>query len=223
MPKRALSEHRPYLLASLIAAVSYYFVADDPIGGIWLMGWKAAGVGFLALYAAHRGKGFDAWLIAAVMAFGAMGDALLEVSFLIGGGLFAIGHLIAIWLYLRHRRGATTASQKGAGLALLIFTPILAALLTYPLPNWELAAGYSFLVGAMAAAAWTSNFPRYRVGAGAVLFVVSDLLIFGREAGRVPYEVAEWLIWPLYYGGQFLIATGVVQTLRHPELRAAKA
>ena len=160
MPKRALSEHRPYLLASLIAAVSYYFVADDPIGGIWLMGWKAAGVGFLALYAAHRGKGFDAWLIAAVMAFGAMGDALLEVSFLIGGGLFAIGHLIAIWLYLRHRRAATAGSQKSAGLALLIFTPILAALLTYPLPNWELAAGYSFLVGAMAAAAWTSNFPR---------------------------------------------------------------
>ena len=223
MPKRALSEHRPYLLASLIAAVSYYFVADDPIGGIWLMGWKAAGVGFLAFYAAHRGKGFDAWLIAAVMAFGAMGDALLEVSFLIGGGLFAIGHLIAIWLYSRHRRGATTASQKGAGLALLVSTPVLAALLTYPLPNWELAAGYSFLVGAMAAAAWTSNFPRYRVGAGAVLFVVSDLLIFGREAGRIPNEVAEWLIWPLYYGGQFLIATGVVQTLRHPELRAGKA
>lgn len=223
MPKRALSEHRPYLLASLIAAVSYYFVADDPIGGIWLMGWKAAGVGFLALYAAHRGKGFDAWLIAAVMAFGAMGDALLEVSFLIGGGLFAVGHLIAIWLYLRHRRGATTGSQKGAGLALLVFTPVLAALLTYPLPNWHLAAGYSFLVGAMAAAAWISNFPRYRVGAGAVLFVISDLLIFGRESGRVPYEVAEWLIWPLYYGGQFLIATGVVQTLRHPESRAGKA
>ena len=223
MPKRALSEHRPYLLASLIAAVSYYFVADDPIGGIWLMGWKAAGVGFLAVYAAHRGKGFEARLIAAVMAFGAMGDAMIMVSFLIAGGLFAVGHLIAIWLYLRHRRAATTGSQKATGLALLISTPILAALITYPLPNWQLAAGYSFLVGAMAAAAWTSNFPRYRVGAGAVLFVVSDLIIFGREAGRVPYEVAEWLIWPLYYGGQFLIATGVVQTLRHPELRAGKA
>jgi uncharacterized membrane protein YhhN len=32
----------------------------------------------------------------------------------------------------------------------------------------------------MAAAAWSSRFPRYRVGAGAVLFVISDWLIFSR-------------------------------------------
>ena len=214
MPKRALSEHRPYLLASLAAAVSYFFVMDDPIGGIWLMAWKGAGVGFLALYAAHRGKGVDGALIALVMAFGALGDVALEISFLVGGGLFAIGHLIAIALYLRNRRGGPTSSQRLAGIALLVATPVIAGMMTYPLPNWQVATGYSFLVGAMAAGAWTSRFPRYRVGAGAVMFVVSDLLIFAREAGHIPAEVGSWLIWPLYYGGQFLIATGVVQTIR---------
>ena len=214
MPKRALSEHRPYLLASLAAAVSYFFVMDDPIGGIWLMAWKGAGVGFLALYAAHRGKGIDGTLIALVMAFGALGDVALEISFLVGGGLFAIGHLIAIALYLRNRRGGPTSSQQLAGLALLVATPVIAGMMTYPLPNWQVATGYSFLVGAMAAGAWTSRFSRYRVGAGAVMFVVSDLLIFAREAGHIPAEVGSWLIWPLYYGGQFLIATGVVQTIR---------
>lgn len=214
MSKRALIEHRPYLLLSLLAGVSYFFAMDDPIGGIWLMAWKAAGVGFLALYAAHRGSGFDAGLIALVMAFGATADAVIEVSFLYGGALFAVGHLIAITLYLRNRRESLTQSQKLAGGALLLFTPILTALITYPLPNWGVATAYAVALGAMAAAAWTSRFSRYRVGLGAVLFVVSDLLIFAREAGQVSTGLADWLIWPLYYGGQFLIVTGVIQTLR---------
>ena len=67
----------------------------------------------------------------------------------------------------------------------------------------------------MASTAWMSHFPRYRVGIGAVLFVVSDWLIFSRmgpfDLGVLPH----YLIWPLYFAGQFMIATGVVQTLRH--------
>ena len=43
--------------------------------------------------------------------------------------------------------------------------------------------------------------------------MVSDLIIFARESGQLPGEIAEWLVWPLYYAGQFLIATGVVQTV----------
>ena len=214
MSRRALSEHRPWLLASLIAGVSYFFVADDPIGGVWLMLWKGAGVAFLATYAAFRGRGTDGLLIAAVMLFGALGDVALEISYVVGGGLFAVGHLIAIALYLRNRRERTSSSQLMAALALLILTPLIAALMTFPLDNWMLAAAYSGVVGAMAATAWLSRFPRYRVGLGAVLFVVSDLFIFSREAGVLPESITSWLIWPLYFGGQFLIATGVVQTLR---------
>ena len=108
MPRRALVDHRPWLLLSLIAGVSYFFVQDDPIGGIWLMAWKGAGVGFLAVYAAFRGKGADGMLIALVMALGALADIVLEISFLIGGAIFALGHLVAIALYLRnHRREAS--------------------------------------------------------------------------------------------------------------------
>lgn len=214
MPKRALAEHRPWLLASLIAGVSYFFIMDDPIGGAWLMLWKGAGVALLAIYASRRARGLDGALIAIVMAFGAAGDVALEVSFVFGGALFAVGHFIAIALYWRNRRARTTPSQKIASAALLFLTPVIAGLMTWPLPNWQIATAYSALVGAMAAAAWTSSFPRYRVGIGAVLFVVSDLLIFATEAGHVAPEVTSWLIWPLYYSAQFLIVTGVVQTLR---------
>ena len=31
--------------------------------------------------------------------------------------------------------------------------------------------------------------------------------------------LADWIVWPLYYVGQLMIATGVVQTLRN---KAAK-
>lgn len=213
MPKRALVEHRPYLVLSLLFAITYFFVMDGKVGGSWLALWKGAGVGFLAVYAAHRGVGRDGAAIAIVMALGALADVVLEFSFIIGGAIFALGHLVAIWLYMSNRRPSTTGSQKMTGIALLFGTPILAALLTYPLDNWILVALYALVVGAMGGAAWTSSFPRYRVGVGAVLFVVSDLIIFARESGQLPSEIAEWLVWPLYYAGQFLIATGVVQTV----------
>ncbi len=214
MPRRALIKHRPWLVASLVAGVSYFFAMDDPMGGVWLMLWKGAGVGFLAIYAALRARAVDGALIALVLALGAAGDVALEISFLVGGALFALGHLMAIALYLRHPRTRVAPSQMAASASLLLLTPAIAAAVTYPLPSWGLATGYSVLAGAMAAAAWSSGFPRYRVGVGAVLFVVSDLLIFAREGGMIAAGLSEWLIWPLYYGGQLLIALGVVQTLR---------
>ena len=214
MAHKALADHRPWLLLSLLAAVTYFFVMDDEIGGAWLMIWKGAGVGLLAVYAAARGKGTDGLLIAAVMAIAACADVALEISFLVGGGLFALSHLVAIALYLRNRRAQTSFSQRLAGLALIVLPAVIAVGMTRPLPNWELATAYSGLVGLMAAAAWTSRFPRYRVGIGAVMFVVSDLMIFARESQTLPGELTEWFVWPLYYAAQFLIVTGVVQTLR---------
>lgn len=214
MPKRALIDHRPYLLLSLLFGITYFFVMDGKVGGAFLALWKGAGVGFLALYAVHRGQGRDGLLISSVLVLCALADVVLQFSFLIGGGVFAIAHLVAIGLYLSNLRERATASQRTASLALLIMTPLLAGMLTYPLENWVLAVLYALVVGAMACAAWMSRFPRYRVGVGAVLFVISDLVIFAREAGHVSQDLGDWLVWPLYYVGQFLIATGVIQTIR---------
>lgn len=214
MPKRALIAHRPYLLLSLLFGITYFFVMDGKVGGAFLALWKGAGVGFLALYAVHRGQGRDGLLISSVLVLCALADVVLQFSFLIGGGVFAIAHLVAIGLYLSNLRERATASQRTASLALLIMTPLLAGMLTYQLENWVLAVLYALVVGAMACAAWMSRFPRYRVGVGAVLFVISDLVIFAREAGHVSQDLGDWLVWPLYYVGQFLIATGVIQTIR---------
>jgi uncharacterized membrane protein YhhN len=210
MPKRALIEKRPWLLASLIAGISFWFVKDSGLPGIQMMAWKGAGVALLAVYALVRHSGADSRQIAAVMAFGALGDVLIELWLEAGAAAFLIGHLIAIHLYWRHRREVPSASQKLAGLALLVLTPLVGWQLTGSLA----VAGYALGLGAMAAAAWTSSFPRYRVGIGAVLFVGSDLLIFARMGPMAHSPIPGLLIWPLYYFGQFLICTGVIGELR---------
>ena len=214
MPKRALAEKRPWLLASLLAGISYYFVRDGQIPGLYLMAWKGAGVALLALYALARHKGADSRQIAAVMAFGALGDVLIELVLEWGAVAFLIGHLIAIHLYWRHRQARLSPSQKLAGIAFAVLIPAI----SFMLPSDRAAAPgvalYALGLGVMTAAAWTSSFPRYRVGLGAVMFAVSDLLIFARIGPMAQSSLPNLLIWPLYYFGQFLICTGVVGELR---------
>ena len=52
--KSAFAESRPFLLLSLLFGISYFFVSDSNIPGVYLIAWKGAGVGFLAVYALLR-------------------------------------------------------------------------------------------------------------------------------------------------------------------------
>ena len=210
MPRRALLDKRPWLLASIIAAFAFYLLADGEWATLELALLKAAALASLAVYAFQRHQSIDAALLALVMALGALGDFGMEFDVTLGGAAFLLGHLIAIALYLRNRRKTPSTSQKILGAALLIGVPLIAWLLTAAIE----VALYATALGAMAAAAWTSRFPRYRVGIGAVLFAVSDLVIFARMGGQIEPELASWLVWPIYYVGQFLICTGVIQSLR---------
>ncbi len=214
MVKRALVDKRPWLLASLLAGISYYFIRHGNVPDIYEWAWKGAGVALLAVYALARHKGADSRQIAAVMAFGALGDVLIELVLEWGAIAFLIGHLIAIHLYWRHRRSSLSFSQKLAGVALLVLVPVVAFLIPTDRSAAPGIALYSAGLGAMAAAAWTSSFPRYRVGIGAVMFVISDLLIFARMGALAQSPLPDLLIWPLYYFGQFLICTGVVGELK---------
>ena len=214
MPTPALIERRPWLLASLVAGISFYFVKDGALAGLFKVAWKGAGVALLAVYALIRAPGTDGKLLAAVMAFGAAGDMAIEISLEAGAACFFVGHVIAIALYARHRRTSLPPSQKATAVALLLGTPLIAFLLPTDRSAAPGVALYALALGGMAAAAWSSAFPRYRVGLGAVLFVVSDLLIFARMGPLNASPLPDMLIWPLYYLGQFLICTGAVGYLR---------
>lgn len=205
-------------LAALAGGISYFAAVMLRLDGPIIWAWKASGVGLLAAWAAANARGTGGWMIAAALAFGALGDWMLDaIGMMQGAAAFAAGHIIAIALYLGNRRAAMTGSQK-----LLVFAVVPLALLA----AWGLtkqaateqitaAIGYTAVVALMAATAWASRFPRYRAGIGAMLFLASDLFIFAGEGGALSKNVTMWFVWPLYFGGQALIAWGVVSTLAH--------
>jgi uncharacterized membrane protein YhhN len=197
------------LLAALVAGVTYLFGMNADLNPSLMLAWKGAGVWLLAIYAGLMARKNDGWLIAFVMGMGALGDVLLERSITAGAGAFLVGHVAAIYLYLKNRRPVLTQSQRW-----LIIVAVPATLLI----AWSLTRSgpiliYTLFLAMMAASAWASRFPRYWTGIGAMMFVVSDLLIFARMG---VWEGVGWVspaIWILYFGGQVLIVLGVTRTL----------
>ena len=202
------------LYAAVIAGASYLASSSLPLSLVAATAWKGAGVGLLALYAGWRARDADGWLICAVMAFGALGDVLIETAGLIAGALaFLVGHLFAIALYLRNRRQALSPSQRLLAIVIVPAAVVIAWLLPADREGAPGVALYALGLSVMAACAWTSRFPRFRVGLGAMMFVTSDLLIFARSG---PLSEAAWIsfaIWALYFAGQVLVCVGVTDVL----------
>lgn len=206
MTKNLTAEGRLLLAASVVAAIAYYAFRQSELALPIEIALKGAGVALLAAYAWLR----SARLIAVVLVLGALGDMLIELKLEWGAMAFLVGHLVAIFLYLCHRRDKLGISQKAAAISLAILTPVIAVSLLAD-PTQRAGVGvYSLALGTMAASAWISSFPRYRTGLGAVLFVASDLLIFARLGPLSASILPSLLIWPLYFAGQFLICIGVV-------------
>lgn len=202
------------LAASILGGVSYmaarFVAAPEAI----TLAWKGSGVALLAVYAALRAVTREGWLLAAVMAFGALGDVLLNAFGLTAGAIaFLIGHILAIILYWPNRRPDLTRGQLISG-ALLVPAIVATA---FELPaDRALAPGvalYATGLATMAATAWMSRFPRILVGLGAMAFVISDLLIFAGAGPLAHNALAAMGVWPLYYGGQLMICLGVTRTL----------
>jgi uncharacterized membrane protein YhhN len=210
-----LAHKRPYLFGSLIAGISFpatwLFLPID--GGLYAMLWKMAAVGLLVPFALRRHHQGEFILLAIMLAFYALGDGLIELSMVAGALAFAAGHSVAMLIYFRHRRIGAVFSQKLLAVTILLATPVIAYFLPPSQDEGIQVAAYSVILAAMAAMAWSSNFPRYRVGLGAILFVVSDLLIFAELGPLAGSTMTGIAIWYLYYFGVLMIAVGVAQTL----------
>jgi uncharacterized membrane protein YhhN len=200
----------PLFLAALVAGTSYMVSWALPIPDWAAIAWKGMGVGLLATWASRQGSSTDHKLLAIVLTLGATADMVLELNFVAGAAIFALGHVLAIALYLRNRRPGVGARDAGLGAAFIAGTAVLA--FTLASPDWAPpVAVYTLFLAAMAAAALASRFPLAAMGA--LLFVLSDLLIFARMG---PLEGAVWAdfaIWATYFAGQALIAWGVASKL----------
>jgi uncharacterized membrane protein YhhN len=201
----------PFVLTAAVAAgLTYIGSWFLPLPAAAAIAWKGAGVALLAVYAALHARRLDGWLLTGVMVFGALGDVLLEThGFVTGGAAFLAGHVVAVVLYLRNRRRELIGAEWVIAAALLVLIPVAAFVLPAVRATAGPIAAYATGLGAMTAAAWLSRFPRPLVAAGAMMFAVSDLMIFAR-GGRpavdiLPVNVA---VWGLYFAGQTLIVLG---------------
>ena len=210
-----LAHKRPYLFGSLIAGISFpatwLFLPIE--GGLYAILWKMAAVGLLVPFALRRHHEGEFILLAIMLGFYTLGDGLIELSMVAGALAFAVGHLVAMLIYFRHRRVSPVFSQKLLAVTIFVATPIIAFVLPPTQDEGIQVAAYSVILAAMAAMAWNSNFPRYRVGLGAILFVISDLLIFAELGPLAGTTITGIAIWYLYYFGVLMIAVGVAQTL----------
>jgi uncharacterized membrane protein YhhN len=214
MAKRALIDKRPWLLASLAAAILFCALRLTRTPELWLVPLPGVATGLLALYALLQRAGSTSRHLAAIMAVAAVRDVLFQVDLAISALVFFVYHLLAISLYLRHPREHATATQKAAAVAMLVLTPIVAWSLPADRTLAAPMALYGLAVGGMAACAWMSAFPRYRVGIGAALLLAFNLMVIAELGPLMGQEVPDLLSWPLYYVGQLLVTVGVVQTLR---------
>ena len=220
MVKRALIERRPWLLLSIAAAIIWWLAIEGTqTPGFYQLLLRGVPVGLLAVYAWQRSLGTDGMLIALVMLAAAIGDCLTTLEYGWGGLAHALSQLIAIALYWRNHRPGVKPAVMAAGLAAVVIAPVLAWFLMVGETGQGAVAASAALLAVTAAMAWLSRFPRQRVGLGALLYLLSELLLIAVNArlvdrgGALGQSVRE-LVWPLYYGGQLLVATGVVTMLR---------
>ena len=224
MSRRALAQKRPLIALSIAAALAFYYLHGGELGEAYLIPLKGCAVGLLALYAWMRHESPDARLLAWALGAAALGDMGMEVNVQIGGLLFFLFHVLAMGVFLKHRRGPLKGADSWICGMLVVVTPVAAWLLPYDRAAAVQVGLYGLALGGMAASAWASTFPRAQVGAGAMLFVVSDLLIFAGMGPLSGSEVREYLVWPIYYLGVLLITSGVLVSLhkRDPQLRVVR-
>jgi len=223
--RRALAEKRPFLLASIVAALAFYYLRSGPWPELWLIPIKGGATALLAVYAWLRHSSQDARLLTVMLLIAAVGDMVAEFDGAAAHLLYFGYHVVALMLYLRHRRAVLTRSQKGLVVALLLVPSVILSFLNGGMGGGVVTVAYGMALGGMAAGAWASSFPRYRVGAGAVLFVAADLLYFAGMGPLVGSPMPQIFTWPLAYLGQLLVATGVITSMRKrdPELRLVKS
>lgn len=146
--------------------------------------------------------------------FGSLGSLLLQI------GAFALAQLCYLLVLRRlvakvSLRSITLAAALPAVLCLVTYIVILPAI---GAPIIKLGVvGYSLLIGAMVATALLTG--RQKVGLGATLFVLSDLLL-AFLIFLAPNHSLQSLSLVLYFAGQLLLYLGVTES---PKQRTPQA
>jgi uncharacterized membrane protein YhhN len=176
---------------------------------VWWLAVKPLPVAALALVVLWRGEGRGARVLAAAMAVDAVADAVIEVAFLGGLGLFLVGHLLRIAAFTLDR--PVLAPWRAAPFAAVVVgvgsvVAANAGALAVPIAAYALAIG---AMGWRAAARADRGSLRWLGLAGAVIYTVSDTLLATNKF-FVPLPAADVLILGTYWTAQALIAASAL-------------
>ncbi|KAM4068187.1 yhhN family protein [Hirsutella rhossiliensis] len=206
------------LIISLSTAILYGLRIRTPSDSLRTT-LKATSTASLSLLCALNGK---SWLLVAALAFGAVGDAFLawpgEAAFLRGLGSFLIAHLFYVRLFAGFGDGKELVLAEGwrqlLGVVMLALAPIMGFVLVPRVgPSLRLPiAVYSAVSLCVIFAALT--IAHQHTVTGATLFALSDCLL-GAEEFLLPADSKhhvwmQYAVWILYYGGQLLIVSGLM-------------
>ncbi len=198
--------------AAVAAIVFWALLGWHPYPGSWVVKVLPAVFLSLALWSDTRRV---ARLVAlGLLAHGA-GDIFLDVDrdrlFIAGMAAFFVGHLLYIAAF-RTRPGSEPSVTRTIQIAAVILTAgviggilvrLLDGILLYAVPVYVVA------LTTMTVSAMRAQWPNALVVAGASLFLFSDAVIAVNKF-IYPFDLAMWIIWPTYVGGQILIALGIL-------------
>lgn len=205
----------PFLLLSIVCGVLYYVTQPwHPFPGVTVL--KGLSVAPLALLVWTKLKGRDGVVLGLALAFGSLGDVLLDWSagmFPFGLGAFLIGHFCYIAVFSRNREKKRPIAWT-TWLVLLLLAVASGGISVYLVPATgslapAVVAYVSALVG-MAATAVALQLAEPWVMIGGLLFVVSDsVLAVSKFMSPVPGR--GWIVWSTYYLAQLLLAVGFLR------------
>src|SRR3974390_47005 len=209
---------RPLLVLS-IAASLIFLLASPLVASDWLVIFKVASIGLLAV----MGFRVNA-LLGTALTFGAIGDLLLGVHrlgrlgadklFLFGLGAFLTGHLVYIAMFRRYL-GRNWAPHKPARelgvMAVLVTLGLVLAMLHSSLgPLLIPVVIYALVLASMAISALLAELGNPLAAIGALCFVASDAML-AISKFRGPFAEQGPLIWISYYLAQLVIFLGVAR------------
>lgn len=197
---------------SLAVSLIYFAVAGKPSSPLRTT-LKTISIGALAFlpftYLGTTGAN-PLFVLSLALALSALGDFFLALKdqsrfFLYGLGTFLAAHVAYLAAFLPHATVpegsaliAIVATIAAAGAFLFVLVPRLGKM---KLP----VIAYFTIIMAMVAAAWSIPNASWMLGAGAVIFAVSDSLIAVRKFLK-PFAGSHIAVWTTYVAAQFMMS-----------------
>jgi hypothetical protein len=200
-----------YLLGALgRSGVAFEDFAQWPKAGVIAL--KCTATGLLVAVAWLSAISRPRTLLALSLSIIWLADLILALgAIMLSGTIFVAAHLVALAAYHQLRSpDKNTANYHVMGLVIIIsgmactiipalFFPMSTLMMLFPL--------FSLI---SAAAALRSRFPFWTLGAGTIIFPMSDVL--GVVMLSAPHGVAlSWLVWTTYFCGLALIAWALMR------------